>query len=298
CNPLPMQTLHSASRVRARLPYPSLQVQIYLFGLVILSLTVLSVVAGSLKKESQYGYKQVENQIDQGLGELDRELNNDTSDVENIVKWLASDSSFQRLVQERNQTALNQQLQPLMKTSLVDLVIVADDHGKILNQLVTGAAPVSDFSPDALSPGINAALDVREFSRFDRDPSGTLFQKLLVPVFDQSNQKVVGVFVMGFRVDSQYLHQAANRRGLEYALATDDEFVATTLTDQLGRPWKGNFATLEPTDPFYKFYQGNLTLVATGQGPYLFKFAPSQFPGDSQIKRMGAGIPLSVLDDQ
>jgi len=283
-------------RWRPSLPALGLQGQVYFFAFVLLALILLVTVIVTWVFTNSYGFRQAENQIDQGLISFDRQLQSDTNDLDAIGKWIVNNAKLARLVRDRDQRGVIRELEPLGKTSLVDLVIVSDSSGNVLDQFTTGALPSTQIKFMSV-PGVTEALAGHESSRLDKDTNGDLFQKSVLPIYDGSNTQPVGVLTLGLRIDARYLNTAGNRKGIEYVLISGNRFAKTTLTDRLGQPWEGNFATvaLEPLD---EMFAKNLSVVFTDQGPFLFKFRPLDRVGDADIKLLGAGIPMSALNGE
>lgn len=294
-----MQTSNSPSRskgARVQLPRVGLQLRVYLFGLAILGCILLGVVAVMWASTNVHAYRLVDTQIDQGMVALERGLQIDSNDVESIGRWVVDDKTFHSLVEAGDKTGLNRHLQPLINTSIVDFILVTDSKGNVLTQLVAGAPnEISDTSIQLF--GISEALAGQESSRMDRELDGELYQKSILPIYDNSVGNPRGALSIGFRVDAAYLQRASNRRTVEYALVSDNRFMETTLTDRLGRRWEGNFATFDVDDLFNQFRPSDLSALFTDQGQFLFKFKPWGYSGDSQIKLIGVGVRRSVLED-
>ncbi len=282
--------------LRLSLPTLGLQAQVYLFAFVLLVLVLTITLVSTWLLTNSFAFRQAENQIDQGLVSFDRQLQGDTSDLEAVGKWIVNNAKLARLVRDRDQGGVSRELEPLGKTSLVDLVIVSDSSGKVLDQFATGALASNgdELSP---SPAVTEALAGHESTRLDNDSRGDLIQKSVLPIYDGSDSQPIGVLTLGLDLDTRYLREAGNRRGIEYVLVSGNRIAKTTLTDRLGQPWEGNFVTSQ-LDPLDEMFARNLSVIYTDQGPYLFKFRTMNRLGDADIKLLGAGIPLSALGEE
>lgn len=294
--------MHSATSsshnkgARVQLPRVGLQLRVYLFGLVILGVILIGLAVAMWFSTNTHAYQLVDKQVDQGLVALERGLQIDSSDLESIARWVVNDKTFHNLAQAGDQPGLNRHLQPLIKTSIVDYILVTDDQANVLTRLLAGGTEqVSDNSVQLF--GVAEALAGQESSRIDRETDGELYQKFTLPIYLDTGSDPRGTLSIGFRVDAAYLERAANRRSVEYALVSDNRFMETTLTDRLGRTWEGNFATFNGNEPFNWFRPSDLSVLLTDQGQYLFKFKPWSHPGDSQIKLVGVGVPRSAVED-
>lgn len=273
-----------------------LQWRVYLFGFLLVALLLLAVGIGVWVLTASAGFRQVENQIDQGLLALERELDDDGNDLEALGNWLVANAEFVRAVREHDQQVLNRQVQPIGKTSIVDLAIVADENGTVLAQISPDMPRKSQDEVLAM-PGFKEALSGTISSRLVKDNTGRFFLRKILPVYDGKSTMPIAVLILGLEIDSLYLRRAANRKGIEYVIVSDNRFVQTTLTDRFGRPWDGSFASVTLMNPLDQLFSRNLPALLTDQGQYLFKFRALNRLGNADVQMIGAGISMRALDE-
>lgn len=288
--------LSRAPRLRAHFLPIGLQTQFYLWGLLLLGLTTLAFALGTWAIIEAQSFRQAEDQIGQGLLALEHEQQNDKRDLDALGKLLVNDGGFVQLVRVRDRQSLSRQLEPLVKTNLIDAAIVSDGEGKLLGQATANGITISVSEFAALAAPKSPAAQETLF--FDKNGSRHLFQRTILPIYDGWDTPPIGSLALGHVIDSAYLHRAANLQEIEYAFVSGNRVILTTLTNPNGQRLQGSLAPVPVADPLSQLFSKNLTIVATDHGQYLFKFSSTRDPDAANFEAVGAGIPISILDQE
>ena len=286
-------------------PRLSLAAQIYLWGLMFLTIVLVVTALSTWLLVNEQVYASIDAQTEDVLGSFESELTEDTNALALAGKWLTEQGILAGLEKPSTIAESARALETFRTLENLDLIIVTDGHGRILSK--HGSAGNTRVGDDiSTSPDIAEALAGRMSTRAEVDDSGQLAIKVALPGSAQTananadalSKAAVGTITLGFYVDDEYLKDVRKKARFEMGLVviSKDQLAASLLAGRGASPQLGQFGTSSLNLDDKTFHSDNLVTVMTNRGPYLYNFRPLSIPSRSSSIVVGSGMPTLILD--
>jgi two-component system phosphate regulon sensor histidine kinase PhoR len=280
---------------RTLVPRIGITWKVYLWGLLVLLFAFLIVAGTSWIIAGDQARTHIEVEIDGSLKGFQADFDQQTKDLETVGRWMVGQPSFVELVQARDSAGLTSYLQPWTQASIIDALTVTDSQGLVLTR-VRLDQPIIQGDNILTSAGIPEALKGQASSGIEQDMFGRLQGRLILPVYADKQAPPIGALVLAFFLDGDFLKHASNEGSSQVAIAYRDNILASTLTDQQGKPWIGWPVPAEVIVAERENRTSQAVIVPTTNGNYLFKFKPLQSPAHQTIGMYGLGLSLTSIE--
>ncbi len=256
----------------------------YLGGLVVLAVGFLLLAATAWALADSQAEAHTERVVNDTATDCFHDINERIDSLARLGKMISSEAALGPMIRARDSAGLNHYLEPMLRASLADHIVVADSKGSVVVRLRRDEPEISE---DNIldQPGVAEALRGIEAGGFGRDifqhPQG----RYLLPVYAEGQSTPVGVLLLAFDLNTESLDYWSSKGNAEYALVYDDQLVLSSLDQIEGKPWDNPSST-----PL-------LTLV-TSKGRQLFKFEPLYSPTHTAVGLMGVGVSADTLDNE
>jgi signal transduction histidine kinase len=239
----------------------------------------------------------VQKEIDDSAKRFQLEFERETQNLTTLGAWLAKQKELASLLQSRDSARLADYLWHWTHNRSIGSITAVDSAGLVLsrvtvNQLMTQGDNVLE------QPGVREALRGESSSGMERDIFGRLQGRCTLPIYDDEQKPPIGVLILGFYLDSDFLKYSGGTAGEGIFIVYQDRIAISTLTDQGGKSWAGQLAPGAVMVAEREARPSEFLTVETNRGKYLFKFTPIQSPTLAVVGMYGVGIPMSTIDSQ
>jgi two-component system sensor histidine kinase VicK len=237
----------------------------------------------------------IEEDLDEDLQSFQLDLQGKTEDLIGLGRWLVTQDDFIDLLKDRNSPALTKLLAPLTRSSIVDVLQVIDSSGQVVSQLTEEALGTKDV-PVSSNPKAGRAAPGLESIALEEDATGQVTVRLLLPVYDDEQNAVIGTLFLGFYINGDFLHRSLRRTATDSAIVYKDRFAVNTLMDRQGNPLVGQLAPALVVNAERENRSTDLVTIDSELEQYFFKFRPFPLPLKSTQSMFGAAVPRSYLE--
>ncbi len=261
--------------------------------LLILLLLVIAVVdwENSSQEADRNARQRIANYLEDSYIVLDEE----TADLQNLARWLATREDFRNLVQTQDRTGLDGELRPLIKQSVIDYVAVMDPLGQTLSKLSND--PANELNTETLSTNSLAeAAQEQGTSALTRQASGGLEFTYIIPVTNVQNQSLLGYLLVGYSVNEHFIQRVSTATGMQAIVLADNQIAASSFESKDGNPWVGGMVPVELAQRGVNDTSVAFVSLQLNGGGHLFGFKPARITSGGPEVQYGIGIPEKEID--
>lgn len=207
-----------------------------------------------------------------------------------IADSLARSGTLAMYVRARDRKGLNSLLTSVQAWDDSFFATFWDTQKQILAQ----SAGSGGMSPDQerVAAALDRALSERDALVLDVDSSGHARQVLILPVYDNTTDELLGALAVGFFLQDGFVDQIpVIQPDQQVIVLADNQTVFSELDDGEGVPLMGQLSHAELAKAYRQPQATDVLNLNTSLGAFEFKFAPISSPGDPMIVMLGLGVP-------